>query len=300
MFDFPVDPASAPDVYRDIPGTDITFDAAAGEKSYLWSRNLTTSSLNALSAGDNIGLTFAIRCRYADGSRFTEGTEAGAYWAANLVPPSEKTLTPGLRWLFTAPDTGRYTCRLSVVAYSSIIKDGHEVTMRIPSGAELARLSTPTAARWTLPAQSSVSVPRGSTATTLGYSYTPAAAGEQITVVQDANLTTCILNSRICSGGTAAYKYTQAETWIEAQPQMPDGATCGGPIKGPSAQWNITDARHHQAATNTLKLTKSQLGGCTQIRTTLKVKNTEGNPVKIHAGLASEGVAATHGLAYTN
>ncbi|MEU9144056.1 hypothetical protein [Streptomyces sp. NPDC048349] len=299
MFDYPVDPASAPDVYRDIPGTDITFDAAAGEKSYLWSRNLTTSSLNTLSAGDNIGLTFAIRCRYGDGTQFAEGVEAGAYWAANLVPPGEKSLTPGLRWLFTAPSTARYTCRLSVVAYSTIIKDGRKVTMRIPAGAELARLSTPAAARWTLPAQSTVDVPLGSTATTLGYTYTPAATGEDITVVQDTNLTTCILDSRICAGGTAAYTYTQAETWIEAQPQMPDGATCGGPIKSTVARWNITDARHHQAATNTLKLTKSQLGGCTQIRTTLKVKNLDGNPVKIHAGHGSGQIAATHGLAYT-
>ncbi|MFD9034521.1 hypothetical protein ACFVZW_25795 [Streptomyces sp. NPDC059567] len=118
-------------------------------------------------------------------------------------------------------------------------------------------------------------------------------------MVQDANLTTCIVDSRICSGGTAAYKYTKADTWIEAQPQAPDGAPCGGPIKGPPAHWNITDARHHQTATNTLKLTKSQLGGCTQIRTTLKVRNVEGNPVKIHAGHSSGQIAATHGLAYT-
>ncbi|MEU7556624.1 hypothetical protein AB0B01_30640 [Streptomyces sp. NPDC044571] len=80
---------------------------------------------------------------------------------------------------------------------------------------------------------------------------------------------------------------------------MPDGAVCGATIKGPVAKWNITDARHHQAATNTLKLTKSQLGGCTQIRTTLKVKNVDGNPVKIHAGYGSGQIAATHGLAYT-
>ncbi|MFD9716718.1 hypothetical protein [Streptomyces sp. NPDC059076] len=65
------------------------------------------------------------------------------------------------------------------------------------------------------------------------------------------------------------------------------------------AKWSISDAKHHQAATNTLNIARTQLGGCTQIRTSLKVKTTDGNPVLIHAGHASQQIAATHGLAYS-
>ncbi|MFD9793590.1 hypothetical protein ACFWXK_21890 [Streptomyces sp. NPDC059070] len=298
VFDYPVDPAEAPDIYRDIPGTDISFDAKAGERSYLWSRNLTTTALSALGPHENLGHTFAIRCSYADGTAFPEKVEAGAYWAANLVPPAEKSLTPGLRWMFTAPDDGRFTCKLSVVAYSTIIKNGRQVGMRIAAGAELGRLPVADGPRWTLPETSGTVVARGATATTLGYTVTPG-AGQRTTIVQDANLTTCMAKSRICDGGTAAYTYTKAETWIEAQPQNADGALCGGPIKGPVAKWDITDDRHHQSATNTLNIDRDQLGGCTSVRTTLKVRNVDGNPVKIHAGTASGAIAATHGLAFT-
>ncbi|MGJ5697015.1 hypothetical protein ACM6RM_28115 [Streptomyces pratensis] len=299
VFDFQVNPPSAPDIYKDVPGAEVVFNAVAGEKSYLWSRNLTATSVSALKSGDNIGMTFAVRCQYSSGSALPQGAETGAYWAANLVPPGETSLAPGLRWLFQAPTTATYKCRLSVTSYSSIINNDRQVTMRIPAGAELGRLAVGSGAtRWTLPTASATTVARGTTATTLGYTYTPT-DGKQTTIVQDANLTTCVAGSRICAGGTSAYQGTEAETWIEAQPQMPNGDPCGGPIKGPVAKWSIPDAKHHQAATNTLNITKTQLGGCTQIRASLKVKDTAGNPVYIHAGHASEQIAATHGLAYT-
>lgn len=299
MFDFEVNPPSAPDTYKDVPGTEVVFNAVAGEESYLWSRNLTATSVTALKSGDNIGMTFAVRCQYSNGSALPQGAETGAYWAANLVPPGETSLAPGLRWLFQAPTTAIFKCRLSVTSYSSIINANRQVTMRIPAGAELGRIATGSGAtRWTLPTASATTVARGTTATTLGYTYTPT-DGERTTIVQDANLTTCVANSRICAGGTSTYKGTDAETWIEVQPQMPNGDPCGGPIKGPVAKWSISDAKHHQAATNTLNITKAQLGGCTQIRTSLKVKTTAGNPLQIHAGHASEQIAATHGLAYS-
>ncbi|XEC32849.1 hypothetical protein JAO84_20145 [Streptomyces fradiae] len=287
--------------YLDVPGTEIAFDAAAGERSYLWSRYFVTEPVDALSAGDNIGNTFAIRCRNADGTALPTATEAGSYWAANLVPAIENKLTSALRWVFVAPAAGSYTCRLSIVSYSSIIVNGRTVTMRVPAGAELARQTYPVytdITRWTLLAGSGTTVARGTTATTLGYTVTPT-AGNRLSLYQDAALSTCAAGSSICSGGTTAYDGTVVETWVEAQPRNADGSLCGGPIAGPVSRWDITNAKHHQSAANTLTLTTAQLGGCTQVRTTLKVRNVDGNPVKIHDGYASGTIAATHGSAIT-
>ncbi|MEU9027045.1 hypothetical protein AB0D46_05825 [Streptomyces sp. NPDC048383] len=288
--------------YKDIPGTNVVFSAAAGEKSYLWSRNLTIAGDATLGAGDNIGSTAAVRCRQSNGQEVPADTEAGAYWATNQVPPNEKSVAPYLRWVFTAPTAGTYDCRLSVTSYSSVIHSGRKVTMTVPAGAQLARQPYTTAARWTLPkvgeAKGTV-IAQGSTHTTLGYTYTPG-EGDDITVVQDAALTTCVANSPICGGeGSSTYTGTQTESWVEAQPQNPDGAKCGGPIKGGIGKWNISDAKHHQSATNVLHLTKAQLGGCTRIRTVLKIRHVDGNPVNLHFGWAPGRIAATHGLAFT-
>ncbi|MDW8808622.1 hypothetical protein P1P68_28480 [Streptomyces scabiei] len=285
--------------YRDIPGTDVVFTAGAGETSYLWSRNLSVASVTDLGSGDNVGTTAAVRCRRSDGTALPADSEAGAYWAANMVPPGETSASPALRWVFTAPTAGTYNCRLSVTSYSTIIQNGRSVTMRVPVGAELARGTYASTARWTLPAAGTTVIARGATRTTLGYTYTPG-TGDDIAVVQDAALTTCAPGSTICGGGSTAYSGTRAETWIEAQPQNPDGSRCGGAITGPVAKWNISTAKHHQTAANTLHLTKSQLGGCTQIRVSLKVKNMDGNPVNLHAGYAPGQIAATHGLAFTH
>lgn len=293
--DFTYEVTRNADTYLDVPGTEITFAATAGERSFLWSRYFSTGPIDAVSAGDNIGNTFAIRCRNADGTALPAGTEAGSYWAANLVPPSETSLMSALRWVFVAPADGSYSCRLSIVSYSSIIVNGRTVTMRVPAGAELARKSYAATARWTLLAGTGTTVARGTTATTLGYTYTPSATDTDFHLYQDAALSTCAAGSSICSGGTTAYTGTVVETWVEAQPRNPDGSLCGAPVAGPRAHWNITNAKHHQTAANTLKLTKAQLGGCTQVRATLKVQNLDGNPVKVHDGYASGTIAATHG-----
>lgn len=287
--------------YIDVPGTEITFDSAAGERSFLWSRYFATDPVDTLAAGDNIGNTFAIRCKNADGTALPAGTEAGSYWAANLVPPGETSLTAALRWVFIAPADGSYTCRLSIVSYSSIIVNGRTVTMRVPAGAELARKSYAATARWTLLAGSGTTVARATTATTLGYTYTPSATDTDFVVYQDAALSTCADGSSICSGGTDAYNGTVVETWVEAQPRNADGSLCGPALTGPVSRKDITNAKHHHSAANTLHLTRDQLGGCTQVRTTLKVRNVDGNPVKIHDGYASGTITATHGagISYT-
>ncbi|QGZ51847.1 hypothetical protein GPZ77_28815 [Streptomyces sp. QHH-9511] len=300
-FDYPVTPKAGP--YHDIPGTEVTFTAAAGERSYLWSRNLVLSNVTELGAKEWLGTTLSIRCAYAGGTPETAplptGVEAGAYWAANYLP-GETSQSPTVRWVFVAPEQGTYTCRLSVTSYSTIVADGRQVTMRVGAGAELARAAYPYAARWTLLPESERTVGSGSTATTLGYTVTPTGA-DRIAVVQDANLSTCKAGSPYpkCSGGTSAYTGTHVQTWIEAQPQNPDGTLCGAPKASTAATWRISDAKHHQAAVNTLHLTTADLGGCSQIRVSLKVRHAWGNPVLIHGGHAAGHIAATHGLAFT-
>ncbi|GAA3399211.1 hypothetical protein [Streptomyces roseoviridis] len=300
-FDYQVTSTAGP--YRDIPGTEVTFTAAAGERSYLWSRNLVLSNVTALADGDWLGTTLSIRCAYAGGTPETAplpaGVEAGAYWAANFLP-GETSQSPVVRWVFIAPEEGTYTCRLSVTSYSSIVASGRQVTMRIGAGAELGRAVYPYAARWTLLQESERVVGAGSTATTLGYTVTPTGA-DRIAVVQDANLTTCKANSPYasCSGGTTAYDGSQVQTWIEAQPQNPDGTRCGAPRTSTVQTWRVSNSRHHQAAVNTLYLTTADLGGCSQIRVSLKAKHTWGNPVLIHAGHVPGPLARTHGLAFT-
>ncbi|MER8041943.1 hypothetical protein [Streptomyces sp. NPDC094032] len=298
---FPYEVTRNATTYLDVPGTAITFDSTAGERSFLWSRYFATEPVDALAAGDNIGNTFAIRCENADGTPLPTGTEAGSYWAANLVPPGETSLTASLRWVFIAPADGRYTCTLSVVSYSTIIANGRTVTMRVPAGAELARKVYPATSRWTLLAGTGTTVARATTASTLGSTYTPSASDTDFVLYQDAALSTCVAGSSICSGGTTAYKGSTVETWVEAQPRNADGALCGPALRGPVSRWNISDAKHHQTTANTFHLTRAQLGGCAQVRTTLKVRNVDGNPVRIHDGYASGTVAATHGagISYT-
>ncbi|AXG82473.1 hypothetical protein DVK44_09050 [Streptomyces paludis] len=274
------------------------FDATEGEKSYLRATGLTVSSVDPLKAGDNIGNTFAIRCRYSNGAELPADQESGAYWATNLVPPAETSLTPVLRWMFVAPTTDTYECRISVTSYSTIIKDGRTVGMKIPAGAQIVRSRYGGAARWTLPDVSAAVVARGSTLTTLGQTYAPVGSG-RTTVVQDAQLTTCKPASSICSGGTSAYTGTQVETWIEAQPQKSDGTACGSVVKGPVSTWSISTAKHHQTATNSLYLEKAQLSDCPRMRLSLKIRNVDGNPLQVHAGWVLGRVAATRGLAVT-
>jgi len=299
-FDYHVTPKAGP--YRDIPGTEVTFRAAAGERSYLWSRNVVISNVTNLAEDDWVGTTLSIRCAYAGGTPETAplptGVEAGAYWAANFLPPDETSQSPTVRWVFIAPEQGTYTCRLSVTSYSSIVTSGREVTMRIGAGAQLARAVYPYTARWTLQQEDERTVASGSTATTLGYPITPNGT-DRIAVVQDAALTTCKAGSSICPGGTTAYDGTHVQTWIEAQPQNPDGTRCGTPKTSPVATWRISNSKHHQAATNTLYLTTADLAGCSQFRVSLKVRHTWGNPVVVHAGHVTGHIARTHGLAFT-
>ncbi|MFC7545237.1 hypothetical protein [Plantactinospora sp. GCM10030261] len=285
--------------YQDVPGSTITFTAtSAGDQSYLWTRNLSTGNVTSLGSGDNIGNTFAIRCRDAAGVALPG--ESGAYWATNLVPPGETSVTPTLRWLFVAPSAGTYTCRISISSYSTIIVNGRSVTMRIPAGAELARAVYPKSGRWTLQSADLALVGRGNTLTTLGANFAPNVAGaDRIAITQDAAVTTCKQGSTItgCSGGSSGYSGSTVTTWIEAQPQTSTGAACGTVQRSSAVTRGISTAKHHLSVTNTLYLTESQLGGCAKVRVSLKLRNDAGNPVVVHAGTVG-GMAATHGVAF--
>jgi hypothetical protein len=294
--EFRYDVTSNAGPYREIPGVTQTFQAAAGEASYLYTRNLSVENVTSLSSGDNVGNTIAIYCRNSNGTSFTG--ERGAYWASNLVPPGERRVTPTLRWLFVAPAAGTYTCVGAITSYSTIIVNGRRVIMRIPAGAELVRGVYPNNRRWTLPVASERTVARGSTVTTLGTTFVPAVpSATRIAITQDTALTTCKPGSSICSGGSSNYSGTSVSTWIEAQPQTATGAACGTLRSSTAANRFISTPKHHLTATNTLYLTKADLGGCAQMRVSLKVRNVDGNPVLIHGG-TSGAIARTHGVGF--
>lgn len=283
----------------EIPGTSITFSATAGATSYLYVANMRTENVTALQSGDNIGNTFVISCRYANGTALS-GNENGAYWATNLVPPGETSVTPTLRWLFVAPTSAEYRCVASIVSYSTIVP-GKQVTMRIPAGSELRRSTYPAATRWTLPVESERVIAEFQTITSLGYTYAISSTAPKMAITQDVALTTCKANSSVCEGGVSTNPGTTVRTWVEAEPRNADGTTvCGPKLTSPQVTRFISTAKHHLTATNTLYLTKDQLGGCPKVRVSIRIENVDGNPVLLHAGWAfgTPGLARSHGVGF--
>lgn len=283
------------DSSKPIPGLAVDLNASKDQTVYLWARDLATENVTPLGEGDNIGTTFSLECRNADGTALTG--ERGTYWAANLVPPGEKKLTATLRWTFIAPETGDYTCEVLVTSYSTIIVDGREVTMRVPAGASLAHYAYPASQRWTLPAESERVVDEGQTVTTLGYTYRPSTEEPKLVVVQDVNLTTCKAGSSICDGGSPANGGSKVTTQVAAKPLNEDGSPCGSELVSPERNGYISTAKHHWTSTNTLYFERSQLGDCARVRLSLTVRVTEGNPVVIHAGYSVDR-ARSHGTAF--
>ncbi|MET9952478.1 peptidase inhibitor family I36 protein [Streptomyces sp. NPDC006339] len=298
-----------PSRYADVPGTKLEFDAAQGQASYLWTRNVSVGNVAALGDHKNIGVTTAIRCMYADGRALPADKEGGAYWAANLVPPGETALAPSVRWTFVAPTTDRYRCRVSVLGYATWIGAGNSVAMQVDAGAGLSRAVYGDTAGWTqAEAVEPPALTPGTTKSFLDHVYTPRGT-DRIAIVMDANMTSCnndkdgiAPNYGIdkCAGESdPTAHHTDASTWIEAQPVRADGSTCGVPLKSAVARWNITERKHHQTATNVLYLTTAQLGACDRVRATLKVTNHAGNRLQVHTGYASQRIAKTHGSAFT-
>ena len=290
------------DVYADashtveIPGvaTDLSLDD--GQSVYLWTRDLAAENVTALSSGENIGTTFGLKCRNADGTDL-DATEQGTYWAANLVPPGETQLKPTLRWLFTPPAAGDYHCFGTVTGYSSVVAGGKDVQMRIPAGASLAQHAYPAARSWMLPQESERVVSAGQEVTTLGVDYRLGTDEPKIAVVQDANLTTCKPGSHPCGEGSGGVNGATVRTVITVKQLNADDTECAAPISGEPATRRITDAKHHLAATNTLYLERSQLADCDHLRLSLVVTVTDGNPVVLHGGLSS-GMSRSHGVVF--
>lgn len=283
------------DSSKPIPGVAVDVTASKDQPVYLWARDLAAENVTPLGEGDNIGTTFSLECRHADGTALTG--ERGTYWAANLVPPGERKLTATLRWTFIAPEAGDYTCEVLVTSYSTIIVDGREVTMRVPAGAGLAHRAYPASQRWTLPAESERTVAEGQTVTTLGFTYRPATTEPRLAVVQDVNLTTCKAGSSICDGGSPSNGGSRVTTQVVAKPLKADGTPCGSDLVSPARNGYISTAKHHWTSTNTLYLERSQLGDCPGMRLSLTVRVTDGNPVVIHAGFSVDR-ARSHGTAF--
>lgn len=307
-FDVSAHSTADPANYADVPGTKLEFDATAGQKSYLWSRDVSIRNLTSLAEHRNVGVTAAFRCMYADGRALPSGYETGSYWAANFVPTVETALLPSIRWTFTAPTADRYRCRISVLPYATWINATDTATMRVEAGATLARAVHSGMDRWTLGGAEPAALAPGATTSILEHVYAPSGT-DSIAVVMDANVTSCNNDK---DGVSPNYgidactdpadptaHHTKASTWIEAQPEKSDGTRCGSPLKSAVASWNISERKHHQTATNTLYLSTAQLGACDRLRVSLKVSNTEGNRLQVHAGLASQNIAKTHGLAFT-
>lgn len=281
--------------YQEIPGLSVNIHAEKGQPTYLWARDLRNENVTDLGSGDNIGSTFALYCRNADGSELPG--ERGTYWAANLVPPGEKQLTPTLRYLFVAPETGDYTCVTAISSYSSIIQGGREVVMRIPAGASLAHQPRSAGSRWTLPIDAERTIGSGESVSTLGFTYTPKWQDRKLAIVQDANLTTCLPGGSPCDGGSSGSDGVKVRTQVVAQPQHADGTPCGSPLTSEPKTTFISHAKHHLTSTNTLYATKSDLGACAKLRVNLELANLEGNPVMLHAGESSK-LARSHGVAF--
>ncbi|GAA0617588.1 hypothetical protein HPO96_12715 [Kribbella sandramycini] len=294
-------------VIRSIPGTQVTFTAATGQKRYFSSRALTAELLTSgPGANDAPGTTFIVHCA---GPNMTDGRQRGVYWAENMATPGE-TRTSGLvRWLFIAPADGTFTCELQVSSYvrNDVIDRFGTLQWRILPGAEL--ISSPvgegtviTAARWALPSKpvAEQTILRGGTHRTGGYTHVLSTAGTWVTVVQDVNLTTChradIPKFPGCDEAPA-YNGSTVETWIEAQPQHRDGSSCGTLRKGPVTSTFISVARHHKTVTNTWVPAKSLFGGCPQVRLSVQVRHVGGAPTILHSNWVNA-IAPTHGVVY--
>ncbi|GAA2518097.1 hypothetical protein [Pilimelia columellifera] len=281
---------------HDVPGSEITFTAAEDAASYLWTEGLEISAVDQLGLGDNIGNTARIRC---DGPGLIDTGVRGSYWATNMVPPTETALTPVLRWLFIAPQDGDYTCRISMASYSTIIKDGREVSMRLAAGARLTRAVYANAARWGLYGGANELVKAGQTKVTLRSTFLPTvAAADQIVVVQDAALTTCKANSSIkgCAGGVSRNPGTTVRSWIEAQPKHADGSDCGRSWRGEQRQQTFSSAKHHAHSTSLIRFAESKLAGCAGVRLSLSLQHVSGNPFVLHRTFF-EGIVGSHGVA---
>jgi hypothetical protein len=294
-------------VIHAIPGTEQQLDLASGARAYLYSTGLSVTRLTTLGAGDNPGTTFRLRC---SGPGLSGQAQLGVYSAENMVTPTETTTSGVVRWLLIAPATGRFTCVLEVSSYArdDVIDRVGSISMRVNAGVALnvtsvgAGESVKAAHRWTLPDQPLADnyVLWSGTTRTNGYTYAISTGAGQVAVVQDVNLTTCINGDQPrfprCAGAPAYYGST-LDTWIEIQPQYGDGTTCAPLIKGAVLRTTIAPGRHHKTVNDVLQVTKSQLGGCPQFRTSLLVSHVSGAPTVLHSAWAA-GIAPTHGVAY--
>jgi hypothetical protein len=297
----------------DVPGTQLTFSMMAGEAIYLSTRDLSAAVLTPLRGGGNPGTTFLLTCT-GPGLSGT-GVQRGVYAAKNADTPGVTTTAEWLRWLLVAPTTGTYTCRVQVSSYArndTIDYAGGSLSMRVNSGAQLiystvggANSVIKAANRWAMPdvARSNEFVLWNGSLRIDGSNAVLKEGANALTLVQDVNLTTCIAGDSAtwakCAGTSAGG--STIKTWIEAQPQYADGASCGPLITGPVRSTWIEPDVHHRTVNDTLVIDRSQIGaGCDRVRTSLMVSHGGGAPAVVHSHWAGQDAAnaPTHGVAY--
>ncbi|GHJ53020.1 hypothetical protein Nm8I071_23270 [Nonomuraea sp. TT08I-71] len=295
-----------------VPGSQVTVALAAGQKLYLYTKDLFNTLLTPMGADDAPGTTFYLSCWKA-GESTTD--RVGVYSAQNTVTPNETTIDGTMRWLLVAPSAGSYTCEIQVGSYAradSIIEAGGRIYMRVKAGAQLnySHVGQPgstvrSAHSWAMPDVESLGEEfvLWSGVKQLNGSTIPLTSGAgNLTIVQDVNLTTCIPGDHLkwsdCAGGDGG---STMRTWIEAQPQYSDGRACGPLIKGTVKSTWISRPRHHKTVNDTLTISRSGIGAaCTQVRTTLKVEHGGGAQTVIHYKWhgPTKGNRPTHGVAY--
>jgi hypothetical protein len=293
-----------------VPGTQKTFSLAAGQAVYLSTRNVSNTLLSSQRTFDNPGTTFLVSCWKAGESGTSQN---GVYSGQNADTPTEATVAGYMRWLLVAPSAGSYTCEIQVASYArsdSIAYAGGRIYMRVNAGAEILHNYVgpgeviESAVHWAMPnvPRSSEFVLESGVKQLNGYTVPITPGTGTMTIVQDVNVTTCILgDEQTWAGCRGQSGGSTLRTWIDAQPQYANGAACGPMIKGPVRSTWISPDRHHKPVTDTLVIPRSSIGaGCTKVRTSLKVEHGGGAKAVLHAHWAGStgGNRPTYGVAY--
>ena len=296
------------DTWFDVPGASVRFMARPRQRVVMDVSSFSMTAVTRLVRGQNVEAGAYLSC--PEIPQIPPGRPDGVHFGDNIAPGFHDTVSPVLRWVFEAPQsTGSvmYTCKVEVKFNSTIERQGPvDVRLTAPGGAVRVTTATPAGAigQWFLKNNYAVGGSgRRSLLHTNGHTYTPTSSQPYVTVRQDVQLSTCNQGSthpyaECVYEGTAPSKVS---TWVEAQPQTPDGRPCGMPLRGPVTASTITRFEHHRTVPNSLTLAKSSLpGGCGRLRLSLLVRHHSGEPVLVHGGTYGDTVNHTRRTAYTH
>ncbi|MFJ5304922.1 hypothetical protein [Streptomyces sp. NPDC088350] len=292
------------DTWFEVPGASVRFVARPRQRVVMDVSSFSMTAVTRLARGQNVEAGAFLSC-----PQIPLGRPDGVHFGDNIAPGFHDTVSPVLRWVFKAPQsTGSvmYTCKVEVKFNSTIQRHGPvDVRLTAPRGAVRVTTATPAGAigQWFLKNNYAVGGSRQSLLRTNGHPYTPTSSQPYVTVRQDVQLSTCNQGSRP-PYAECVYEGTEpskVSTWVEAQPQTPDGRSCGMPLRGPVTTSTITRSEHHRTVPNSLTLAKSSLPvGCGRLRLSLLVRHHSGEPVLVHGGTYGDTVDHTRRTAYTH